>query len=140
MSTLFRILQPGNYSISILILRIWTGAMMIYHGYPKLFDNMPKFIEVVQAKTGLPEQFAWLAALSEFIGGIFLVIGLGTRLSALGIFITMIIAAFVVHANDAWNKMEFALCYAISALVLIIVGAGALSIDGLLLQRMNKKD
>lgn len=140
MKTLFRILQPGNYSIAIMVLRIWTGSMMIYHGYPKLFEFMPKFIESVQAKTGLPEQFAWLAAISEFVGGIFLVIGLCTRLSALGIFITMIVAAFVVHANDPWNKMEFALSYAISTLVLIIVGAGALSIDGLLLQVMNKKD
>jgi putative oxidoreductase len=140
MNTLFRFLQPGNYSLSIMLLRVWTGAMMVYHGYPKLFEFMPKFIESVQAKTGLPGQFAWLAAISEFAGGICLVFGLFTRLSALGVFITMMVAAFVVHANDPWNKMEFALSYAVSALVLIIVGAGALGIDGLLIQRLGKKD
>ena len=47
----------------------------------------------------------------------------------------MLVAAFVIHADDPWSKQEFALLYALPFVALIIGGAGRFSLDGRLRQR-----
>jgi putative oxidoreductase len=118
-------------------LRVLTGLGMAYHGYGKVFgDHMQMLVPGVE-KLGFPQPviFAWLAALSEFAGGILIAIGLGTRIAAFFIFVTMSVAAFVVHAQDAFNVKELALAYWTVSGVLILTGAGAWSLDELFSRR-----
>src|SRR3989338_5873123 len=83
--------------IGLLWLRVLTGLGMAYHGYGKVFGgSMDKMTEGVAAMGfPAPEFFAWAAALSEFAGGILLVLGLFTRPAALFILITMAVAVFI---------------------------------------------
>ena len=115
---------------AILLLRLWLGAMMIYHGYGKVFGNIDGFTQGV-ANMGfpLPELFAWGAALSEFGGGILLIVGLFTRPSAIFVFITMFVAAFIRHLDDPFGKKELALTYLVMAIALAITGPGKFSMD-----------
>ena len=41
----------------------------------------------------------------------------------------MLVAAFIVHGEDPFQKKEFALLYAVPFLMLIFTGAGAFSVD-----------
>lgn len=118
-------------SAGLLWLRVLAGAGMAYHGYGKVLGgHMPMLIEGVQ-KMGMPapEVMAWAAALSEFAGGILLVLGLGTRAAALFIFVTMSVAGFVVHAADPFSAKELAFAYWTVAGALILTGGGRFSVD-----------
>ncbi len=118
--------------LGILFLRVLTGAGMVYHGYPKVFGGMmPRMIEGVAAMGfPMPALFAWAAALSEFVGGILLVLGFGARYAAFFIFCTMSVAFFVTHRADAFQVKELALVYWVISVALILTGAGKYSLDG----------
>jgi putative oxidoreductase len=49
---------------------------------------------------------------------------------AIPLAITMIVAAFIVHADDPFGKKELALLYLSGCLTLIFTGAGKFSVDG----------
>ena len=50
----------------------------------------------------LPALLAWLATLTEAIGAILLLIGLGVQWISLPLMITMLVAAFAVHWQNGW--------------------------------------
>lgn len=107
---------------------------MIYHGSTKLFGGMERFVETVTIKLQLPALFAWAGALAEFGGGLLAIVGLLTRPAAGLIAVTMAVAAFGAHAHDPWTRKEFALCYFVFAVVLMVAGAGKYSLDARLVQ------
>jgi uncharacterized membrane protein YphA (DoxX/SURF4 family) len=51
----------------------------------------------------LPADLSWfLASWTEFLGGILLLLGLGTRLVAIPLAVTMFVAAYAVHLDNGW--------------------------------------
>ena len=119
----------------LLILRIGLGVMFILHGWPKI-QGGPDLWEKVGMAMGnfgisfAPVVFGFLAALSEFGGGICLVFGLYTRGAALFMFITMTVAATMhLKSGDGLSKASHAIEAAFVFLGLIFIGAGKYSID-----------
>ena len=127
---------PASADIGLLVVRVWFGLVLAFgHGLSKVL-NLGGFIDGV-GKRGLPlpELLGPAAALSEFLGGILLAIGLLSRVSATFIAITMLVAAFHVHAADPFAKKEFALAYAVAALAVLAAGPGRFSLDARLFGR-----
>jgi putative oxidoreductase len=123
--------------IGLLLLRLWFGIVMAAaHGLGK-FSKIEGFAAGL-ASDGMPapELMAWLAALTETVGGFFIALGLLTRPVALGLVFTMCIAAFMRHIDDPFSKMEFALLYAFGFLCLLVAGPGRLSLDHLIGKRL----
>ena len=119
------------HPLALLGLRLALGAIMISHGAQKVFGGMPKFIAMVQ-NIGLPGWMAYLAAATEFGGGILIIAGLLTRLAALAFCIEMAVAIDKVHWKNGLKGpagMEFPLAVAIIAFALIFLGAGPISLD-----------
>lgn len=114
--------------IFFVVARVSFGVLMATHGYPKLM-NLGGFIENVGKMFPLPMVMGPLAVFAELVGGILVAIGYKTRLACVLIFGTMMGAAFVVHAADPFQKKEFALVYAILALVFMAKGSGKFSLD-----------
>jgi len=124
--------------IGLLVMRLWFGLVMAFtHGLGKM-THLSGFSASV-AKLGLPAPsvMAFAAAASELAGGLLLALGLFTRVAGPALASTMLVAAFVVHSDDPFIKKEFALAYAVVAIVLTITGAGRLSLDGLLFNRQK---
>lgn len=124
--------QSSSVDAGLLVVRLFAGLAMAFgHGLGKLPPS-EKFIEGV-ANLGfpLPFLFAWAAALSEFLGGLLVAIGLLTRPAALSLALTMATAAFLRHADDPFSSREKALLYLVIAILLVITGAGRYSIDRL---------
>ncbi len=119
-------------NLGLLWLRVLMGTGIALHGYQKVFTPgfIPQFAQGV-AKMGFPAPmaFAWAAALSEFVGGILVVFGLGTRLGALVIFTTMSVAVFIHHAPDPLKVKELALAYWTMSGALLLIGGGAFSLE-----------
>ncbi len=79
-----------------------------------------------------PTFFAWAAALSEFLGGIFLALGLFTRISSFFIVCVMLTALLGVHLRDPFGKQELAFFYLFIAFAFMLKGASDWSIDSFL--------
>jgi putative oxidoreductase len=79
---------------------------------------------------------AILAGLAEFGGGILVILGFLTPLAALALIGVMIVAVLTVHLKNGFfvanGGYEFNLALAGMALTLLIVGAGAYSLDAVL--------
>ncbi|MGB7210716.1 MAG: DoxX family protein [Pyrinomonadaceae bacterium] len=115
------------------LLRIFAGAALaLSHGIGKMPPS-DGFVEAT-AKLGfpLPGVFAWAAALSEFLGGAFLALGLFTRVSSFFIAFTMLVALLGVHRADPFQKQELAFLYFFIALAFMLKGSGDWSIDSFL--------
>jgi len=115
------------------LLRIFAGvSLALAHGTGKL-PPAEGFIEGT-AKMGFPVPafFAWAAALTESVGGIFLALGFLTRLSSSFIIVLMCVAILRVHALDPYPKKELAFLYLFIAIAFMLKGSGDWSIDSFL--------
>ncbi len=121
--------------LGLLVLRVFTGlAMALAHGLGKV-PPPNRFVDGVE-DLGFPAPlaFAWAAAISELVGGLFLAAGFLTRFSAFFIFVTMLVAAFGRHAGEGFAAQEMALLYAAATLPFLLAGSGRVGVDSLFRQ------
>ena len=89
-----------------LLLRLYLAPIFIAAGLHKFhnFDDIVSWFGNPEWGLGLPapELMAFLAASTELIGGLLLVIGLATRWIAMPLMVTMLVAAFSVHWQHGW--------------------------------------
>jgi len=118
----FNRLQP----FAQLVMRLVLGAIMIAHGYHKVWGGFHHHMDMV-GSLGLPRWMAYLSTGTEFFGGIGLVLGLFTRFFSLAIVIEMAVAIWKVHfKNGLMGPMgyEFPLAVATIAFALLCFGGG----------------
>jgi putative oxidoreductase len=116
------------------ILRLVVGVVFIAHGAQKLFVFGLAGVTGAFTQMGVPIPAVTgpLVAFVEFFGGIALVVGLLTRLAALGLAINMLGAILLVKLRGGFfspNGIEFELTLLAGALALALAGAGDFSID-----------
>lgn len=118
-----------NKDLGLLILRVGASALLLTHGYGKflkLFTDPTDFGDPI----GLgPTISLILAVIGEFVAPLLIIVGYKTKLAAIPSLITMLVAAFIVHASDPFGRKEKALIFAICFLVIAFTGAGKYSID-----------
>jgi putative oxidoreductase len=83
-----------------------------------------------------PAFFAWMGAFSEAVGGIFLILGLQTRLFSFLILCTMLVAALIQQAGESWNMLP-ALGFAWVSLFTMILGSGRFGVDYLISKKLK---
>ena len=121
--------------LAILLLRVFTGALLIHHGFEKLND-INNFADAFVRPLHLPfpVTLSYLAAASEIVGSWSLIIGLGTRLGAFAILGTMGVAIYHALVTSGFNiyLLELLALYFSSAISIILLGPGKLSADYLI--------
>jgi putative oxidoreductase len=141
MKKLFRVtINDQLLHFAILFFRIIIGAFMLTHGYSKLLylfsGEEIEFLDFLGI--GLKASLA-LAVFAEFFCSILIIIGLGTRWATIPLIVTMIVAAFIAHGADPFGKKEMALLYLSSYIVLLFLGSGKFSLDGLISAKTSSK-
>ena len=127
------VLGTRNALLALTLLRVVVGVIMIAHGLQKVAD--PSHIESTVAKLGFPAPtvFAYLAIAAECLGGLGLIAGLLTRLSAFGVAATMLVAVLGVHLKNglfaANGGFEYPLVLFFTALWFMAAGPGPYSLD-----------
>lgn len=92
-----------NKSWGLLVLRLVAGLIFALHGYAKLTGNPS--LEMFAGMVGglgfpFPMFFAWVVALTEFFGGIALILGIFVRPASILLSIVMLVAFFMVKKAD----------------------------------------
>jgi putative oxidoreductase len=123
---------PRSADLGLLILRVWFGAaMVLLHGWQKLanFSTMSSAF-VDPFGIGMKPSLI-LAICGELICATLLVLGLFTRVAALGIAATMATAFWFAHGArlTGQGNGELPFIYLGGFLVLFIAGAGRFSLD-----------
>jgi putative oxidoreductase len=137
-------------STGLLVLRLGLGTMMaLGHGWPKV----GKF-EALKQDWAIPNLWPFslmshpvslMATIAAELGAAgLIVLGLATRPAAFILGFAMVIAAFQVHADGPWflpgeGAKEPALLYLLGCIVLIIAGAGRVSIDAGLYRQKKRR-
>lgn len=119
--------------LALLAMRLVLGAIMIAHGYHKVNGHLHEFAGTV-AGLGMPAWLGYVAAFTEFLGGILVILGLFTRAAAFAITIDMAVAISKVHWKHGFvgtGGYEFPLAVAAIAFGLIFLGAGPIALDAI---------
>lgn len=137
-----KIMSTSN-DVALTALRVVMGVVFFAHGAQKMlgwfggygFHGTMGFFEHL----GMPAPVAFLIICTEFFGGLGLIVGLLTRIAALGIGVEMIGAIFLVHLQNGFfmnwagtqkgEGFEYHLLAIASAAALLLRGAGSFSLD-----------
>ena len=126
------------------VARVVLGVAFFVHGSQKLLGwfgghGLSATVRTFRDQMGIPAPLTYLAITAEFFGGLGLIFGLLARVAALGIAITMIVAMFKVHLKFGFllnwfgdrpgHGIEYHLLALALALLIIVHGAGAFSLD-----------
>jgi len=140
------IITKTEESLSALPLRLIAGILFVAHGAQKLFawfggyglEGTGQWMESIGLAPGY--LMALMAGSVEFFGGILLIIGFLTRPTSFVLAITMLVAIFTAHIDNGLfmsnNGYEFGLALFAISISLMFSGAGKLSLDNALAQRL----
>jgi putative oxidoreductase len=127
-----------------LLARITVGWVFLWSGWGKL-NNLPQITEnFISWGIPFPQILTPFVSGVEFFGGIFLLLGLFTRISAGALAVTMVVAIISAKWSDidsletllGFDETEYFALFT----WLAIAGAGKLSIDHLLLRWIERSD
>ncbi|MEW6995357.1 DoxX family protein [Colwelliaceae bacterium MEBiC 14330] len=140
-------ITASEQSNAALPLRLIAGIIFTAHGAQKLFawfggyglEATGQWMQSIGITPGY--LMALMAGSAEFFGGLLLIIGLLTRPTSFVLAITMAVAIVTVHLEHGLfmsnNGYEFALSLLAISISLMISGAGKLSLDNKIVQRLT---
>lgn len=129
----------GLQPFGALCMRLVLGVAMFVHGWSKvaplgglhshdLFSGINHFAHYVTT-LGLPHWLGYVSALTEFLGGILLVVGLLTRFAAFMVAGNMLVALLFVTIHQGYHGSEYGLALLALALMILFHGAGSAALD-----------
>lgn len=125
-------------------IRVILGVVFFAHGTQKMLGwfggpGLKETLRTMHEFLHLPVPVAFLAVTSEFLGGMGLILGLLSRLAAIGVCVTMLSAIVMVHGRYGlfmnWfgdrkgHGIEYHLLAVAGAIAIVVRGAGAASLD-----------
>ncbi len=143
---MLRWLLQTDGSVVALILRLAFAGVIFPHGAQKVLGwfgghGFKNTLETFTS-SGIPTGLALLAIAAEFLGSLGLAVGLLTRVAAFGIACVMLVAIGTVHWQHGFfmnwegtqqgEGFEYHVLALGVAIAIIIMGAGAWSLDGVL--------
>ncbi|MFC8948590.1 DoxX family protein [Streptomyces rochei] len=131
--------QPAAPAVA----RLVAGAVMMVHGIDKLVDGPAGFgASLSGTSVPAPDVTAWAVAIGETAGGLFLVLGLLSRWTALLLTVHLCLAMALVNADTGFmtpqqgaasgSGIEFPLMTVAALLVVLLAGPGPLALDRVL--------
>ncbi|MEU6105404.1 DoxX family protein [Streptomyces flaveolus] len=122
------------------VVRVAAGAVMAVHGIDKLVDGPAGFGAFLGSMSvPAPTPMGWAVAAGETLGGLLLVLGLLSRLTALLLTVHLCVAVALVNADTGFMTpqegaasgagAEFPMMMVAAFLVVLLAGPGPLALD-----------
>jgi len=130
-------------------LRLIIGYGFMAHGFAKLSRGPAGFEKLLtQLGVPLPHLSSWLVPLTEFFGGLAILLGIFVNIAALPLIVTMLVAMLTVHLKYGFSSVntigltpagprfgppgfEIDLLYIAGLISLVLTGPGAVSLHQL---------
>ena len=120
---------------AVFLLRLTLGTMFVAHALLKLFVfSLPGTAQFFQS-LGLPPLLAYATFAAELVGGVMLILGIGTRWVAMAL-IPILLGALWAHSGNGWvfsapkGGWEYPAFLAVVAAVQALLGDGAYALGG----------
>lgn len=117
-------------SLGLLTIRVGAGSLILFgHGWKKI-SNFSELSRVFPDPLSIGSDWSLaLAVFAEVFCALGIIFGVLTRLAAVPLVATMLVAALLVHSDDTWVKTELAVIYLIPFLAIALTGPGKFSVD-----------
>lgn len=119
-----------NLDLALLLIRLSLGATFIFHGWMKV-SNIDGAIGMF-ASMGIGTMLTYVAAYTEFLGGVAILLGIMTRLAGGLLSVFMVVAIAVVHFKNGFNMAnsgyEYQLLILVCTIAIGLVGPGKYSL------------
>ncbi len=126
------------HDLGLLIMRVGIGLIFIMHGYAKIMGGSTQWLWLGSQMSFIgiqvyPTFWGFLAACSEFFGGILLLLGLGTRFVVFFMACVMFVATIMHYTQgDPFGTYAHPLALLIVFIGLLFAGSGKYSIDAMI--------
>jgi len=123
----------GRYQeYSLMVLRLGVGIIFVGYGAVKLFGGLSDFVSFLeQARVPFPSIVAPVVAAIEFLGGLAILVGTGTRIAALLLSGVMVVAMLTVTlARGFAGGYDINLALLGGLLCLLLSGPGKPAVGG----------
>lgn len=127
--------SAGAFNTAMLLLRLCVGILMMNAGYKKLIN----FEKIVNTPPGFMNFLGLggstslaLLVFAELFCSMFLILGLFTRLAAIPLIIATCVMVFVAHKGLVFGEAQTAALFLLSYLVILLLGPGKVSVDGMI--------
>ncbi|MEN2488219.1 DoxX family protein [Flavobacterium sp. B11] len=118
-----------NTDLGLLLLRLSTGGLMLFHGVSKLIHGISFLVENMGA-------FGYAVYIGEVLAPIAILLGFRTRIAAVLLTITCVVAVATAHAQEIFSisdhggyALELLGLYLFGALALFFTGAGKYAVS-----------
>lgn len=123
---------PAYPDLALLLLRVWTGGLMLLHGWPKLVsfgERAARFADPFGLGS-MPSLVLVIA--SELLGSILVIVGLFTRTAAIAGIVTMATAFTYAHGSKLTGpgNGELPFLFLGAYVAILLAGPGRFSLDG----------
>lgn len=126
-------------SLLLLAVRIIFGILLMNHGIQK-WSNFQELSTVFPDPLGVGSPLSLgLAIFGELICSMAFIVGFLYRLAMIPMIFTMMVAFFVIHANDAFAVKELAFIYLVVFILMYIAGPGKFSIDHIIGKKLLRQ-
>jgi len=130
---------PIALTQGIALVRIIVGALIVYHGQevfnPELMNGYMTWDTFDKSNARL---LVYLGKSSELIAGIFLLLGLFTRIGALITIGTLSYITFFIGHGRFWYEDQHPFMFVLFGLLFLFTGPGAWSIDALIFKKRRE--
>lgn len=125
-------------NLGLVLIRLALGGIMLIYGAPMMIPGGPqgdwpgftRQLQIFEETRAIPPLFGVLAIFAHFLGGLGLIVGLLTRLAALGVAAAMGTATyFHVRDHAPLRTIEYPAMLCLVALGLMMLGSGGTSLD-----------
>ena len=131
-----------------LALRAYFGYKLILSGKGKLANPEETAAYFRELQIPLPELNVYMAGLSELLGGLFLALGLASRVATLPVIATMLVAYMTAHSDqwaEFWRNTPIffkapPFAYLFTATMVLLCGPGRFSLDYVIGRFLNRKE
>lgn len=123
--------KPNSTKVSLYLLatRIIFGVLLMNHGIQK-WSNFQELSTAFPDPLGIGSELSLsLAIFGELFCSMGFIVGFLYRLAMIPMIFTMVIAFFVIHANDVFAVKELAFIYLVVFILMYLAGPGKYSID-----------
>src|SRR6202012_2476638 len=139
-----KLIQTQADDIGATLARLTLGVVIFPHGAQKMLGWFGGYgfsgtMNWFETSLHVPAPMAFLAIMAEFFGSLGLIVGLLSRIAAFGIACNMVVAIATVHVHNGFfmnwtgqqkgEGFEYHLVALALLLIVLVKGAGALSID-----------